>query len=88
MKGIQIGSFVKSKQGRDKDNIYIVRRIFDKKLELVDGNGKTFQKPKIKNVKHIEVLDGVAEKIADKFVQNTNVYDAEVYSAIRKFKNQ
>ena len=44
--------------------------------------------PKTKNTKHIEVLDGFAEKIAEKFVQEKNVFDAEVYSAIRKFKNQ
>ena len=88
MKVVKIGSFVKSKQGRDKDNIYIVKRIFDKKLELVDGAERKLSNPKTKNTKHIEVLDGFAEKIAEKFVQEKNVFDAEVYSAIRKFKNQ
>jgi len=88
MNELKIGSFVRSKQGRDKDNIYIVRRIFDKKLELVDGNGKILSKPKIKNIKHIEVLVGSADKIAEKFNTNKNVFDAEVYSAIKKFKNQ
>ncbi len=88
MNTLKIGSFVRSKQGRDKDNIYIVKRIFDKKLELVDGNGKILSKPKIKNIKHIEALDGSADKIAEKFKENKNVFDAEVYSAIRKFKNQ
>ncbi len=88
MKSVKIGSFVKSKQGRDKENIYIVKKVFDKKLELVDGAGKILSKPKIKNIKHIELLDGYAEKIAEKFISGKNVFDAEVYSAIRKFKNQ
>lgn len=88
MNTIKIGSFVKSNQGRDRDNIYIVKRIFDKRLELVDGNEKKLSKPKIKNIKHIDVLDGCAEKIAQKFVENKIVHDAEVYSAIRKFENQ
>ena len=84
---IQIGSFVKSKQGRDKDNIYIVKRVFDDRAELVDGNGKTLEKPKIKNKKHLIDLNKICEKIAIKFKANTKVFDAEVYSAIKKFKN-
>ena len=85
---IQIGSFVKSKQGRDKDNIYIVKSVFDDRAELVDGNGKTLEKPKIKNKKHIEDLKEVCEKLATKFKKSANVFDAEVYSAIKKFKNK
>ena len=85
---IKKGSFVRSTKGRDKDNIYIVKKIFDKKLELIDGNGKTLEKPKIKNIKHIEVLEGEADKIAIKLEQNIKVFDEEVYSAIKKYKNQ
>ena len=85
---VKIGSFVRSKKGRDKENIYIVKRIFDKKLELVDGNGNTLEKPKIKNIKHIEVLEGEADKIAIKLDQNAKVFDEEVYSVIKKYKNQ
>lgn len=86
MKTLKIGSFVKSTMGRDKDNIYIVFEIFEKSVALVDGNGKTLDKPKIKNTKHIEVLEGSADKIAEKFINHTKVFDAEVYSAIKKFK--
>ena len=85
---IKVGLFVKSKQGRDKNNVYIVKSIENKKVCLVDGNFKTIKKPKVKNIKHIESLNEVCEKLAKKFNENTNVYDAEVYSAIRKFKNQ
>lgn len=86
MKTLKIGSFVKSTMGRDKGNIYIVMEVFEKSVALVDGNGKTLDKPKIKNTKHIELFDGIAEKIAEKFVNHTKVFDAEVYSAIKKFK--
>ena len=57
-------------------------------VQLVDGSGKTLEKPKIKNLKHIEVLNGCADIVAEKFVQNKKVFDAEVYSVIKKFKNQ
>lgn len=85
---IQIGSFVKSNQGRDKDNIYIVKGIFAKNVQLVDGNGKTLNNPKTKNIKHIDDLKVVCEKIANKFLANQKVFDAEIYSAIRKFKTK
>ena len=88
MNTLKIGSFVMSKQGRDKNNIYIVKEIFDKTVTLVDGNGKTLEKPKTKNKKHIEVLNECADKIAEKFVQNSKVFDAEVYSVIKKFKSR
>ncbi len=85
---VKVGSFVRSTKGRDKENIYIVKKIFDKKLELVDGNGKTFERPKIKNIKHIEVLGEEADKIGIKLDQNAKVFDEEVYSAIKKYRNQ
>ena len=83
---IKIGSFVKSNQGRDKDNIYIVKGIYARNVQLVDGNGKTIDKPKTKNIKHIDDMFEVNEKIAEKFKTNQKVFDAEIYSAIKKFK--
>ena len=85
---IEVGLFVKSKQGRDNGNVYIVKSIQNKNVCLVDGNFKTIEKPKVKNIKHIESLGEVCEKLAKKFKENINVYNAEVYSAIKKFKNQ
>ena len=85
---IEIGSYVRSKQGRDKDNIYIVKGILLKSVLLVDGNAKTLQKTKTKNIKHIEDLNIVASKVAEKFKSNQKVFDAEVYSAINKFKTK
>ena len=85
---IEVGLFVKSKQGRDNGNVYIVKSVQNKKVCLVDGNFKTIEKPKVKNIKHIESLDEICEKLAKKFNENINVYNAEVYSAIKKFKNQ
>ena len=85
---IQIGSFVKSNQGRDKDNIYIVQEISAKNVKLVDGNGKTLNNPKTKNIKHVDDMNEVCEKISSKFKTNQKVFDAEIYSAIRKFKTK
>ena len=87
MRNIQIGSFVKSKQGRDKDNIYIVKEIFESSAILVDGYGKKFANPKTKNLKHVKYVGIDNEIIAEKFLSNKKVFDEEVYSAIKKIKN-
>ena len=85
---IKIGSFVMSNQGRDKNNIYIVKNILLKNVQLVDGNGKTLNNPKTKNIKHVVDLHEICEKIAFKFKTNKKVFDAEIYSAIKKFKEK
>ena len=87
MRNIKIGSFVKSKQGRDKDNIYIVKEIFKDRVILVDGYGKKIDNPKTKNLKHIESIGIDSENIAEKFLANKKVFDEEVFSAIKKIKN-
>lgn len=88
MDTLKIGSYVKSIKGRDKGNVYIVKKIFEKKVELVDGCGKTNDKPKQKNVKHIEVLGNCSNKIGTKFTNGNKVFDEEIYSAIKKIKNK
>lgn len=84
MGDIKIGSFVKSKQGRDKDNIYIVKEIFENSAVLVDGFGKKLNNPKTKNLKHIQSIGIDCKSIADKFLANKKVFDEEIYSAIKK----
>lgn len=59
-----IGKVVLSKQGRDKDQLYVViGYINDKRLILINGSTKTVQLPKEKNLKHIDVLEDVDDEI-------------------------
>ena len=59
-----IGKVVLSKAGRDKNHLYIVVRQIDNDYVLVaDGNIRTINKPKKKNVKHIEVEHDINEEI-------------------------
>ncbi|MBQ8430316.1 MAG: KOW domain-containing protein, partial [Clostridia bacterium] len=62
MNTLKIGTFVKSKKGRDVNNVYIVKNINNKYVELVDGKGKTLENAKIKNLKHLEILEKHSEK--------------------------
>lgn len=88
MEVVKIGSFVKSIKGRDIDNIYIVKNVLNGKVELIDGYGKKLENPKVKNLKHICAFADCAESIKNKLLNNAKIFNEEVYSAIRKFKQE
>lgn len=85
---MEIGEFVKSTQGRDKENIYMVYGFNGReKVLLVNGNNRTIERPKIKNPKHLISLGNTAENIRQKILTKTTVFDAEIYSAIKKIRS-
>ena len=86
MNSFSIGEIVESTQGRDKGNLYIVYGYENNKALLVNGNNKTITKPKVKNLNHLTSLNFVHENLKDKILNKKTVFDAEIYSAIKKFK--
>lgn len=50
------GNVVESLQGRDKGKLYLVTKIANEIVFLVDGYKKTLNNPKKKNVKHIKYV--------------------------------
>lgn len=82
----QIGGICKSRQGRDKDRYYLIKSInADGSVMLVDGNFKRFSSPKRKNIKHLELLPDRAENIAQKLTEGKQVFDTEIYSALKAY---
>ena len=83
-----IGGICQSTQGRDKDRYYIIKVINDDgTVGVVDGNFKKLAEPKKKNLKHIRLLPEKAEAIAAKFADGRQVFDSEVYSALKTYNN-
>ena len=61
---IQKGSVVRAKAGRDKGDYFIVTDILNSSKVLIsDGKHRKVQKPKLKNVIHLEVTTTVAQDI-------------------------
>lgn len=82
-----IGELVESIQGRDKGQIFMVYKITkDGDYYLVNGDNRTFKSPKLKNGKHIKALGFVATHLKEKLEQNKCIYDNEIYSCIKKYK--
>lgn len=81
----EIGSYVLSTKGRDCNQVSIIYKILDNDyVLLVDGKGKKLLKPKKKNKKHLKCTGVVNCKLAEKINTGMKIFDAEIYSAIRK----
>ncbi len=80
------GGICRSLQGRDKGRYYLIKTVnADGSLLLVDGNFKRLASPKKKNLKHVALLPEKAEAIAEKLSGGKQVFDTEVFSALKAY---
>ena len=81
-----IGGICQSTQGRDKDRFYLIKEIYpDGLVGVVDGNFKKLATPKKKNLKHLRLLPEKAEAIAAKLIEGRQVFDTEIFSALKSY---
>lgn len=83
-----IGSVVYSRAGRDEGNFFMVYEIIDDSYVLiVDGDIRKLDKPKKKKIKHLKNTGEVLPVLAEKVLINAKIYDAEIFSALRKYNS-
>ena len=63
---IEVGKLAISKSGHDKNNIYVVMEVIEGFVILSDGKLKTIDKPKKKNIKHIQIIDYKSDEVIEK----------------------
>ncbi len=81
-----IGGICQSTQGRDKDRYYLISEIYpDGSVGVVDGNFKKLSAPKKKNLRHVRLLPDKAEAISVKLTDGRQVFDSEIYSALKSY---
>ena len=52
----EIGMLAKSKAGHDKGHVYVILKVDETYVYLVDGKIRTLDKPKKKKKKHVQVI--------------------------------
>ena len=83
---ISIGQLVTSNAGRDKTDKYLVVGILKNEyLLLVNGRERKFRNPKQKNIRHVTVLNSIAQGVAEKIHSGLKVTDEEIRQAIMIF---
>ena len=85
---VEVGRLCKSLKGHDAGSIYMIYKTEGEFVWLVDGDYKKIDKPKKKRTKHISLIDQVLKNIAAKITEQKVVYSEEIYSAIKKFKEE
>ncbi|HHT87584.1 MAG TPA: hypothetical protein GX002_01005 [Clostridiales bacterium] len=77
-----IGCFVESKAGRDAGKYYVIINTHNEYVYLVDGNIRTLNNPKKKNVKHVRKLGYVDSSLLEA-INNNSVKNEEIKRAIK-----
>ena len=77
------GDVVRSRRGKDEGQLMVVLNVLDERLVLVaDGGKRRFDKPKRKNVIHLEPVGFHSEEVARSLSETGRVTNAKLRHAI------
>lgn len=82
-----IGKFVTSKAGHDKDALYVVVGHDRDSVLLADGRLKTINKPKRKNIKHIQPIQKKVDEELVVAIKNGVATDVQIKFAIKHYNS-
>lgn len=81
-----VGQLVKVKRGRDSGKLAVIIAIIDHKFALLaDGDKRKFDKPKKKNIQHIDPVDYISEEVVASLQESGRVTNAKLRFAISKY---
>jgi ribosomal protein L14E/L6E/L27E len=80
------GQIVISKDGRDKNYLFIIVSLEDQYVFLVDGKLRKLANPKKKKIKHIQIIKYVDEIIKSKLENNEYILDSDIRKALLNYK--
>lgn len=86
---LNVGDIVKSLSGRDENGYFLVINADDGYAVIADGKTRRLNKPKRKNLKHVEtVMENALPEIAERINRGEPVGNEVLRKAIRdKIKN-
>lgn len=83
---IQIGQYVRSKAGRDKNHVFIVLEVIDTEyVSLVDGDVRRIERPKKKKIKHLFEFNQISDMVREKIKDDKKLTNLMIRKEIEKF---
>ncbi len=83
---LQLGQLVSSRAGRDAGKMYLVVRIDDERfVGVADGEKRTVEEPKRKNIKHLTVHKHVSHSIQARLESGGLPANSEIRKELRAF---
>ncbi|MBU5267612.1 KOW domain-containing RNA-binding protein [Virgibacillus proomii] len=84
-----IGQVVRIMQGRDAGQYAVVINLVDDKYVLLaDGEKRKYDRPKKKNLHHIELMDYISPEVQNSLLETGRVTNGKLRFAIAKFVNE
>jgi len=84
-----IGQVVRIKQGREAGQFAVVIQILDDRYVLLaDGEKRKYDRPKKKNLHHIEKMDYISPEVQNSLLETGRVTNGKLRFAIAKFTNE
>lgn len=80
----KIGYYATSKAGHDKGKRYIISRVDQEYVYLVNGDTKRTESPKKKKKIHIQVECSIDRKMKHKLSNNCKITDDDIYEALQR----
>ncbi len=84
--GPRIGQIVRVVQGREADQYAVIINIMDDRFVLLaDGEKRKYDKPKRKNLQHVELTDYISREVENSLLETGRVTNGKLRFAISKF---
>ncbi|MEC5425563.1 KOW domain-containing RNA-binding protein [Virgibacillus sp. C22-A2] len=84
-----IGQIVRIMQGREAGQYAIVIKVMDDRYVLLaDGEKRKYDRPKKKNLHHIETMDYISPEVQSSLLETGRVTNGKLRFAIAKFINE
>ncbi|MGB8454293.1 MAG: KOW domain-containing RNA-binding protein [Anaerocolumna sp.] len=83
----EFGSLAVSKAGHDKGEIFVILKSDSEYVYLMDGKLRTFEKPKKKNIKHVQCIHYTDINLTERKVKQEKIINEDIKRAIKLYKN-
>jgi len=84
--GVEPGQIVKVKSGRERGRYaVIIGKIDDRYVWIADGDKRKFDRPKRKNILHLQVTGEISREVADSIRETGRVTNGKIRYALSKF---
>ncbi|UOQ91433.1 KOW domain-containing RNA-binding protein [Halobacillus shinanisalinarum] len=85
----RIGQVVRIVQGREAGQYAVVIDILDGRfLLLADGEKRKYDRPKKKNLQHVELMDFVSPEVQNSLLETGRVTNGKLRFAVSKYVNE
>lgn len=85
----RIGQVVRILQGREAGQYAIVLKLIDDRYALLaDGEKRKYDRPKKKNLYHIEAMEFISPEVQNSLLETGRVTNGKLRFALTKFMNE